>query len=122
MSGRIDVAELQAGVELDNCVAESQGWVDIEYDDNIWYGRPPGTELRRRIPQYGSDPNVAWALYRKLIENAEQASLDYDTDYGADGKSGWSVTIDGIVLTEFAPTPELAICGAAIVWPTMELD
>lgn len=35
--------------------------------------------------------------------------LEYDSDYGVDHRSGWSVTVDGSVAAELMATPEAAL-------------
>lgn len=38
--------------------------------------------------------------------------LEYDVDYGIDRRSGWSVTVNGSVIVQFAPSPEEALVDA----------
>lgn len=38
--------------------------------------------------------------------------LEYDVDYGIDRRSGWSVTVNGIVHVQFASSPEEALVDA----------
>lgn len=35
--------------------------------------------------------------------------LEYDSDYGIDRRSGWSVVVDGSVVAELMETPEAAL-------------
>ena len=38
--------------------------------------------------------------------------LEYDVDYGIDRREGWTVTVDGSVIVQFAKTPEEALLAA----------
>lgn len=38
--------------------------------------------------------------------------LEYDVDYGIDRRAGWSVTVNGSVIVQFAPSPEEALVDA----------
>ena len=38
--------------------------------------------------------------------------LRYDSDYGIDRRSGWTVTVDGSVAAQLMPTPEAALEAA----------
>ncbi len=42
--------------------------------------------------------------------------LDYDVEYGIDKRKGWSLTIDGSVLVQFADTFEEAVETAQSKW------
>jgi len=42
--------------------------------------------------------------------------LDFDSDYGIDGRAGWSVSINGGVLVQFRQTAEEAVCLALVEW------
>lgn len=50
------------------------------------------------------------ALVRHL--GLKELRIEFDTDYGIDKKTGWSVTMDGAVVIQFAPTPEIALRNA----------
>jgi len=49
-------------------------------------------------------------------------NLDSDTNYGIDKREGWSVSINGHVLSQFEPTAELAIEKATAEWKEMLAD
>jgi hypothetical protein len=48
--------------------------------------------------------------------------LDYDTNYGAVHRSGWSVHVDGVVYIEFARWPLVAIVVALWKWRAAKRD
>jgi hypothetical protein len=39
--------------------------------------------------------------------------LEYDVDYGIDHRKGWSITVDGSVVTQFKPTLTEALIDAS---------
>lgn len=81
-----------------DCCAKNDSYNDSRYEEIV--------------PNYSTSIIDARKIVKKI--NPRQFSLDYDTDYGFDKRTGWSVVIDGVVLSQFAETPELAICLAAL--------
>ena len=59
-----------------------------------------------------TDIAAAWEVVEKLGGNMFQ--LHYDTRYGHESKTGWSVVLDGAVMCEFIDTAPHAICLAAL--------
>lgn len=59
-------------------------------------------------------PRFEWAR-GAAVENLVRAlglksfRLEYDSDYGIDHRSGWSVVVEGSVVVQFADNPEIAL-------------
>lgn len=60
-------------------------------------------------PQYHADKMSTGDVQRYLLETLATSvgcslRIDYDLAYGSDRRSGWSVSYDGSVIVQFAPT------------------
>lgn len=107
--------ELPAGRELDRLIAERLGRyvnsnaTDWWYDDAGFIGR---------IPAFSTDLNAAVTL---LAGCNRSWKLSYDFSYGFDGRTGYSISIDGTVYCQFIDTPAFALCMAFLAWRESEI-
>jgi hypothetical protein len=54
-------------------------------------------------------PAYVTALLLSRIADHHDIRLEFDRDYGMSKRTGWSVSVDGSVLVEFASDPLLAL-------------
>lgn len=64
------------------------------------------------VPWYSTDIAAAWQVVEKLRPRTFR--LEFDTDYGINKRTGWTVCINAHCLVQFAATAPRAICLAAL--------
>lgn len=123
------MTDLVAGPELDARVARALGcepaiahgapWIAEMFClcDGTAHGWPMGVPLppgRRdqAIIPYSTDGSAAASALDLL--GAASWAIQYDRDYGVDRRTGYTVTIDGVVRAELEPDLPLAICRAIL--------
>lgn len=48
--------------------------------------------------------------------------ISYDVNYGIDRRTGWSVSINGVVYSQFEHEGPIAICKAIVAFKGLEID
>lgn len=143
----IDWRTLDEGPELDKLVAQALGYRVHSLNDNPWgvivkgpsyfawqgpitseamwrdlFKLPLKTHFDAESPW--QDPGFRFSADLEdaiwLLDGYPDWTLEYNTDYGIDRRTGYSVSIEGANLCEFAPAPCLAICRAFLALQELE--
>lgn len=72
--------------------------------------------------RFSKEMAYAWQITTHLTTTHRTFRLDYDKEYGADLRTGWSVSVDGVVVVQFAATAERAVCEAGLAVSRWEVS
>lgn len=110
----LDIQSL-SGIDLDAAVARALGWTDVAVawmtNDYTNLGGKDPSGWESNVPAYSTSLSAAWSL----TNDWKSWRLDFDTDYGIDRRTGWSVHVNGCCLVQFAATAPVAICRAFLL-------
>jgi hypothetical protein len=66
------------------------------------------------VPHFTTDDDAAREVMWLIVKRAQSFRADYDKNYGVEKQTGWSITVDGVVLVSFCGSFNVALCFAAM--------